>query len=688
MPHDPMTHRSIYQWKAAAAAVSGRGSLVIHYLYRCFASAAAAALLVGGFPALAQNAITNQPTPPREAVLGFGTRVAAQSPTTNRPQPFRFTAQPRAVSVTPAPAQPVMDPLASLMMSQPSIDLESPVAVQAEFDPPVVMLGGRATYRLVITAVNDSIKLPDTLPAPAGLTLTLSGRGQSFQSLGTKIQPRTMINFRVNVSAIGAYTLPAFTLTAYGKPVTVPEARLTVVQPGTAGVREAPRLLMEVPEGEFFVGQAINVRVMLLDPGDGTVQGMSQVQVAGEAFLVDGTVFRQRRDVVTRNGRAYPAFVHEVTATPIREGKHTLTAQGHAIINRVLPLQPGVVPFYQPMVDADPLTVAVRSLPKEGELPGFTGAIGTFLLDLPKLSTNAVRAGDPLTLTVTVRGEGNLGRLVPPKALTLREWQMFPPTSDSAPAYLIQQRGFASFSYTLVPLTDQIKATPAIPFSYFDPKKKAYVSLTIPPVPLSVTPPPAGVVLQSRAPQAASARPSLDDSANLERELVLTGLAESPGVRASTLRPLQQRPWFLALQGVPAAALAGLWAWDRRRRYLAQHPEVVLKRHARRGLRRQLRLARQAAAARDGGGFVTAAVNALREACAPHGAANPEALVCGDVLNELPAEEHRGQAGELVRRLFAAADAIRFGSAVPNAADLLALKPDWEQLLERLNARL
>jgi hypothetical protein len=173
-----------------------------------------------------------------------------------------------------------------------------------------------------------------------------------------------------------------------------------------------------------------------------------------------------------------------------------------------------------------------------------------------------------------------------------------------------------------------------------------------------------------------------------EREYVLTGLAETPGRSQGSLTAVQRRWWFLVLQLLPAAALGGVWAWDRRRRYLEEHPEVIRRRRAQRGLRRQLRLARRASAAQDATGFVTGAINALREACAPHGAANPDALVCADVLQELPQSHRQGRAGEIVRRLFAAADAHRFGNAAKDGKDLFALQPDFEQALAELRARL
>ncbi len=159
-------------------------------------------------------------------------------------------------------------------------------------------------------------------------------------------------------------------------------------------------------------------------------------------------------------------------------------------------------------------------------------------------------------------------------------------------------------------------------------------------------------------------------------------------MEVDSLTPLQGHGWFLALQLAPATALLGLWGWSRRRRFLEEHPEVVRKQRARRGLRRQLQFARRAAATRDAAGFVTGAINTLREACAPHAAANPGALVCGDVLSELPESDRQGRLGEFIRRLFSAGDSLRFGGPPRNASELLASQPDFERVVRMLKARL
>jgi hypothetical protein len=582
------------------------------------------------------------------------------------------------------PAGPAgIDPQLAAAMQQAGMDLT--VTAHAEFDPPVVPLGEHVTYRVVVTAMIEGVSLPEKLPTPPGLELTLSGRGFSYESLGNRIQPRTTHNYRVSVKSPGAYVLPSYRGSAEGKSVTIPEARLQVLPAGTPAPGRSARLLVEAPAGEFYIGQTLLVRVVLMDPGDNSVVGLSQPHVSGDAFVAEPGPVRYRRELRNDAGRMVAAHICEMLVTPIKEGQLSLAAQGQAIFNRPVAGRGIALANYNPLLDSEPVSVTVKHLPPEGELPGFTGAIGSFRIELPRPSTNQVRAGEPLALTVTVRGEGNLTRLVPPKPTWAKGWQIFPPLADSASPMEIQLRGSVSFTYALIPVSDTVQATPVIPFCCFDPTRQQYVDLTIPPVPIKVLPAPNG------AASVATVMPSVAEDPSqppIERELAMTGLAESPGRSVATLMPVQERAWFFALQFAPAAALGGLWWWNQRRRYLAEHPEIILKARARRGLQRQLRLARRAVAARDAGRFATAAVNALREACAPHAAANPQALVCADVLTALPPDVQRGNGGQAVRALFAASDASRFMDQPPDGATLLALQPELERLLGQLRERL
>jgi hypothetical protein len=168
----------------------------------------------------------------------------------------------------------------------------------------------------------------------------------------------------------------------------------------------------------------------------------------------------------------------------------------------------------------------------------------------------------------------------------------------------------------------------------------------------------------------------------------LSGLAKTPGHTAGSMVPAQLHAWYPLVQMLPALGFCGLWCWDRRRRHLEQHPEIVRRRRARRALRREVRLLEQAAATGNAGGFIQRAVSALQIVSAPHYPAAPRALVCGDILQILTAPEREGKSGETVRRFFAAADAAAFADGAGTNAGLLAEKSSLREILARLEARL
>ena len=136
-----------------------------------------------------------------------------------------------------------------------------------------------------------------------------------------------------------------------------------------------------------------------------------------------------------------------------------------------------------------PMAASSPALMSATGLPGFTGAIGEFLLAAPKLSGTEVEVGEPITLAIALTGEGNLvGVSAPDAPAENPDWQMFKPTTDlNSPndetAPLLATK---TFTYTLIPKRANVRATPALPFSYFDPAKAKFVDISVPPMPVKV----------------------------------------------------------------------------------------------------------------------------------------------------------------------------------------------------------
>jgi hypothetical protein len=496
------------------------------------------------------------------------------------------------------------------------------------------------------------------------------------------MQVRSTFNFRVEPQGAGVVSVPEFVVKTGSRTVKVPATQLQVRPPGLPG--PAPvRMTLETRTNVVYVGQTVTARLTLMDSGDGTVAALSQPQVIGESLLVEPSFGRMMRQIVNQQGRMQTAFVTDLLFTPMREGPLQVFGQAQVILGMVDPNRFKGLQNYYPLYDTEPVELTVQRVPDAGKLPGYTGAIGQFIVDPPELSAPEVRVGEPLLMRVIVRGDGNFKRFTPPLPAADGQWQVFPAGSESGSGNSMMQQGYAVFGYTLVPLDAQAKATPAIPFSAFDPETRSYVSHTIPAVPVKV--------IEAGKPTAKAAdmlAPSAANEDDTDATPTLGGLMETAAGTNRALDPVQTHGWFLALQLVPAVALAALWAWDRRRRFLEDHPELVRRRRARRAMQRELKLARQAAHAGDAAGYLRAAANALREGSAPHTEANPAAFVARDVVHELPHTVAVGEDGALVQKLFAELDAARITGRFPGREELLRHHAGVERLAQRLEERL
>ena len=589
------------------------------------------------------------------------------------------------LSALAQPQPPPPNPAAIMLSPQPNIDTTTPVVAKAEFDPPLMRPDGTSTYRVSFNALMASVEWPEDVIAPSQLELTAGARGETFSQSGLGMQPHTGYNYRIHATKTGSFTVPRFTVYVYGKPVTVPAATLEVATNPTIPVAPGRRLLLEAVNPNPFVGQSISLRIVL--PGStGNVQPLNQIKFIGDGFMTDQSGVQQRMDIFPEYGTNSSSLVCEASITPLKAGKLELFAQGFtANLNAIGPITiRGTITLAsmgQPpvLLDSDRITVNARPLPRENVPPGFNGAIGNFRLDPPVLATNVLHVGDPLTFAVNVRGEGNLARLVAPPPPTAAGWQVFAGPTDPAPPMLIQARGFVTFAYSMIPTLDGARATPKIPFSYFDPDKAAYMDLSLPPVNVTVLP--------SATPLDVVALASTNEPAfRGEKEPKLSGLAANPGRTMTNMIPVQQQGWFPLVQLSPVVVFVTLWGWDRRRRFHEAHPEVLLRRRARRALHREWAAARKAAALGDTSRFAACAVSAMRVACAPHYPAEPRALVSSDVVPLLPEFESNG--GKVVRQIFAAADAERFAEQPEPAKDLLALRGDVDRVLTQLEAKL
>jgi hypothetical protein len=130
--------------------------------------------------------------------------------------------------------------------------------------------------------------------------------------------------------------------------------------------------------------------------------------------------------------------------------------------------------------------VEVAPLPASGRPGDFSGSVGTFSISA-RCDREKAKTNDAVSLVLTVSGKGNLKMLDAPQVNFPEGIDPYEPKlSDNISVTANGMSGTRTYEYTLLPRQAGEYSITVKPFSYFDPEKKAYVTLDYPAFPLSV----------------------------------------------------------------------------------------------------------------------------------------------------------------------------------------------------------
>lgn len=124
------------------------------------------------------------------------------------------------------------------------------------------------------------------------------------------------------------------------------------------------------------------------------------------------------------------------------------------------------------------LPITILSLPQEGKPESFDGALGNFQLDV-ETTPLQVKAGDPITLKMTVKGEGNFDSVKSPKLQSKEGFKVYDP-------HVKQSENERVFEQVLIPDSEKVACIPQINFSFFNTKTEQYQVLMHAPIPITV----------------------------------------------------------------------------------------------------------------------------------------------------------------------------------------------------------
>lgn len=137
---------------------------------------------------------------------------------------------------------------------------------------------------------------------------------------------------------------------------------------------------------------------------------------------------------------------------------------------------------------AEPIILSIKELPTEGKPDDFNGAVGIYDMECDMLPLK-LSIGDPITLTMKVKGIGNLQTVSEPSLtrFNANDFKIYPSeTTTKIIAKTKNIKGHRIFRKVIEPQEVNIKQTPAISFSFFNPDLEKYVTVTQDPFAIEV----------------------------------------------------------------------------------------------------------------------------------------------------------------------------------------------------------
>jgi len=547
---------------------------------------------------------------------------------------------------------------------------QATVTVRGERNPPPPPLGGLAdcdvngplvntqinitngrmdqsvtfTYQLVPRRAGTlkvgplNYKIGDLLIQLKGVELTVAAQTTAAAAGGDKaVALSDLVRAQLSVASTNIYQGQSFELylIILHREVRLDNAfTLLNWNPESAGLRLQPRP-EELPAQRVMVnGQVFEMkqyRWLVRAPSAGTVRLAPTVR---GALLVQGD--RSRRGGGPFNDPFFDRFFQD------------------SFFNR---------PETRPLdIPTQPLEFTVRALPEAGRPKDFRGAVGTFKMEAQVKPQDAA-VGDPVTLAVTITGQGNFDSISLPLLSSDENFKVYEAKLTSKELDATQSSGKKTFEQVIIPKSLQATRVPAVSFSYFDTTGEAYHTLSSGPFDLQLRPGEAGsaVITGVTSGGAATPTPTGRDIAYLKPAPARWSAGGAAGWLDSQL--------FWPVQALPPLAVVTAFIIARRREVRAGNVRLVRREQAPRSARRALRAAEQALAAGQRAVFYEALADALRSYFGNRFNLPPGDVTADNLQQRLLAARVDAALAGQITTLFELCDRERFGAAGAVALD-------------------
>lgn len=527
----------------------------------------------------------------------------------------------------------------------------------AEVDKTSVALDDVVTLRVTLSGDGVDGAKP-VIPNLPGFRATPAGQSQNISFVNGRVSSEVSYSYILQPQAAGNYTIPPLTVMIGGRPRSTAPIAVRVTAAAGGGTAAEPVaqndgsgravkdlfLTASTDKGTAFVGEPVALSVRFYSRAPLLAQpAYGPPDTAG--FLSEDLP-PQKQSVEIRNGRRFTVIELKTALFPAAPGTAvvgpaTLECRTEDFSDDS-PNDPFGGGFFnnffsggRPVtLKSDPVQVKVLPLPSAGRPAGFKGDVGRYRLSASLDKTSAA-LHEPVTLTVTVQGEGNIKALTGPDLPPLPGFKAYDTLSSlnlSKAGWKVQ--GSKVFKTILKPEVSGRLALPPLVFSFFDPGARAYRTETSQPLALTVTGADAAAVETGTAPLSTETLKVLSQDIRYIKEGPLRRRPRSPG--GFPLFPLWNLP--------PLAGFALLWAAKAARGRAAADPDAASFRRAGRRAARSLGTVRALLDKGDAASATEVLEKTLRDYLSDKSGLSPQGLSGEDAARLL---EMRGAAPEV-----------------------------------------
>lgn len=226
---------------------------------------------------------------------------------------------------------------------------------------------------------------------------------------------------------------------------------------------------------------------------------------------------------------------------------------------------------------AKPVEITISDVPRQDRPEAYAGLVGKFRVSA-RLQPDRVKVGDPMTLTLSIEGEGSLDSAVAPDLTRI------PAIAERFKVYDASQETkdrHCQFSYSLRPLREGQEPFPAVPVAYFDVDQERFVTLQTDPIAITVT---RADKLSGSQIVAAPGKGLPGKELESRREGIFANVADLSALRDESVRPGHWLAGLGAMMAVYAMVAVAVGRWRR------VHGDVSLLRRRRAPARAYQRL--------------------------------------------------------------------------------------------------